>query len=102
MNRSTENTMSEHDSAPQLIPLGGEMGAYCDPLTGECVPGPAQESKPTLAVDPVCKMTVDPDTAQYRADYDGQTYYFCAAGCQRAFEQEPEKYAASVEHQDHA
>ena len=44
------------------------------------------------AIDPVCKMTVDPATAQHKTDYQGQTYYFCAPGCKKAFEKEPEKY----------
>ena len=33
------------------------------------------------AIDPVCGMTVDPATAKHRFDYQGQTYYFCAARC---------------------
>ena len=43
-------------------------------------------------IDPVCGMDVDPDTAEWKSDYQGQTYYFCAPGCQRAFEKQPEKY----------
>ncbi|MGD9893990.1 MAG: YHS domain-containing protein [Dehalococcoidia bacterium] len=45
-----------------------------------------------MATDPVCGMQVDPQTAQHKADYEGQTYYFCAPGCKRAFEAEPQKY----------
>jgi Cu+-exporting ATPase len=45
-----------------------------------------------MATDPVCGMQVDPHTAQHKADYEGQTYYFCAPGCKRAFEAEPQKY----------
>jgi xanthine dehydrogenase accessory factor len=44
------------------------------------------------ATDPVCGMTVDITTAQFKTDYNGHTYYFCARGCQRSFEAEPEKY----------
>jgi len=40
------------------------------------------------AVDPVCKMTVDPATA-ISAEVDGQTYYFCAQGCRKAFVNDP-------------
>ena len=46
------------------------------------------------AIDPVCGMEVDPATAEWKTDYKGQTYYFCAPGCQRSFEKEPEKYLA--------
>ena len=45
------------------------------------------------AIDPVCRMEVDtanPPGGQ--SDYQGTTYYFCAPGCQRAFDQDPEKY----------
>jgi len=42
--------------------------------------------------DVVCGMMVDPETAPARAEYKGQTYYFCAPGCKVAFEKEPEKY----------
>ncbi|HII06757.1 MAG TPA: YHS domain-containing protein [Methanotrichaceae archaeon] len=45
-----------------------------------------------MAIDPVCKMTVDETTAKFKTDYKGSTYYFCAPGCKKAFEKEPEKY----------
>ena len=45
-------------------------------------------------IDPVCGMEVDPETAEWKTDYQGQTYYFCAPGCRQAFQKEPEKYVA--------
>jgi YHS domain-containing protein len=39
-------------------------------------------------------MDVDEKTATLKSDYRGQTYYFCAPGCKRAFDKEPEKYLA--------
>ena len=45
-----------------------------------------------MAKDPVCGMDVDPATARHTTQYQGQTYYFCAPGCKRAFEAEPQKY----------
>ncbi len=45
-----------------------------------------------MATDPVCGMTVDEKTAQFKADYKGSTYYFCSPGCKKTFESEPEKY----------
>jgi len=44
------------------------------------------------AVDPVCGMTVDPATAQHKAEFGGSTYYFCSAGCRAKFVAEPAKY----------
>lgn len=40
------------------------------------------------ATDPICGMTVDVATARYTATRDGQTYYFCCAGCKAAFEKQ--------------
>jgi YHS domain-containing protein len=45
-----------------------------------------------MAIDPICKMEVDPKAAPAKAEYKGQTYYFCCAGCKVAFEKDPEKY----------
>ena len=45
-----------------------------------------------MAVDPVCKMTVDPPKAAAQSSYKGETYYFCAVGCKQKFDREPEKY----------
>jgi xanthine dehydrogenase accessory factor len=74
----------------------------------QALPGPATAEKPhihmpahddgashpaaTEAVDPVCGMTVEIASARYKSEYQGQTYYFCAAGCQRKFEKEPQRY----------
>ncbi|WP_442506357.1 heavy metal translocating P-type ATPase [Novipirellula sp. SH528] len=40
------------------------------------------------AIDPVCGMTVSPGKA-LESQYEGQTYYFCSAGCQQKFEADP-------------
>jgi YHS domain-containing protein len=45
-----------------------------------------------MAIDPVCKMEVDPKTAAAKTEYEGETYYFCAPGCKAAFEKDPAKY----------
>jgi len=47
---------------------------------------------PTDALDPVCGMTVEIATAYFTSEYNGKTYYFCAAGCKRSFHKEPGKY----------
>lgn len=43
-------------------------------------------------VDPVCGMTVDPETSKHRSDYRGVTYHFCSAGCRTKFAAAPEQY----------
>ena len=42
--------------------------------------------------DPVCGMDVDPTTAKHTAKHGGKTYYFCAPGCRKAFEEDPTRY----------
>lgn len=42
--------------------------------------------------DPVCGMEVAPETATGTSEYNGHTYYFCAPGCKRSFDKDPEKY----------
>src|SRR2546426_6581644 len=43
-----------------------------------------------MPIDPVCGMTVDEKTAPASAVHHGTTYYFCAPGCKRTFEKDPE------------
>ena len=43
------------------------------------------------ATDPVCGMTVATASGQ-PVRHDGTDYYFCCAGCRRAFEKDPEAY----------
>ena len=46
-----------------------------------------------VAIDPGCKMEVNKaNPPGGKADYEGQTYYFCAPGCLHAFEAEPSKF----------
>jgi xanthine dehydrogenase accessory factor len=49
---------------------------------------PVVQAPAALAIDPVCGMKVDVKAAErvgQTAEKDGQTYYFCAAACRRAF-----------------
>lgn len=77
-----------HDGAAQPYRPISDAGAG-DPLT-----------------DPVCGMRVDPATAKHRADHDGETYFFCSAGCRAKFVSDPVKYialdqAAPLSHHHH-
>src|SRR5437899_3063757 len=42
--------------------------------------------------DVVCGMQVDPQKAAGRTMYGGKEYFFCCLGCQKKFEQDPERY----------
>jgi YHS domain-containing protein len=54
--------------------------------------GSAHDLEKTMAIDPVCKMQVDETKAAGTSEYKGKPYYFCAPGCKRKFDAEPEKY----------
>ncbi|HKO59734.1 MAG TPA: heavy metal translocating P-type ATPase, partial [Pyrinomonadaceae bacterium] len=43
-------------------------------------------------IDPVCGMTVQPETAAGSFEYKGTTYYFCSKGCVQKFQQDPERF----------
>ncbi len=43
-------------------------------------------------IDPVCGMNVESTTAAGQTEYQGQTYYFCAVGCKKKFEADPDHY----------
>ena len=72
-----------------------ELESFRRPANEE-TPGsaPPVTRRPMLmAIDPICKMDVDPTTAKWKSTYNGKEYYFCAPGCKKAFEKNPAKYA---------
>lgn len=54
-----------------------------------------------MAIDPVCKMSVDEASAQWQTEHAGTTYYFCAPGCKSAFEADPHAYLGAHDHGGH-
>lgn len=46
-----------------------------------------------LAIDPVCRMAVDPAHAAGPLNYDDTTYFFCTLTCAGAFARHPERFA---------
>ena len=48
------------------------------------------------AVDPVCGMTVMANASARPATREGVTYYFCCAGCQQKFNENPDAYVQAV------
>jgi len=58
------------------------------------------------SVDPICLMDVNTDSPPGgQSEYQGTNYYFCAPGCKRAFDLDPEKYLSAMDqvtlHQHH-
>jgi xanthine dehydrogenase accessory factor len=90
--------VSEDVLARLKAPAGLDIGAQTGPeialsILAEIVQrrraaAPVREhvqQRPATAIDPVCGMQVEIATARWSAVKDGQTYYFCAPGCKRAF-----------------
>ena len=50
---------------------------------------PSAQQASNLVKDPVCGMSVDPNTAKHRAEHAGQSYFFCSAGCRTKFLADP-------------
>ncbi len=46
-----------------------------------------------LAQDPVCHMRISPKTAGFQTQHSGQEYYFCASGCLKTFQKDPDAYS---------
>jgi len=47
----------------------------------------------SMAMDPVCKMSVGETEAKYTSMHQGRVFYFCSAACKQQFDKEPQKYA---------
>jgi P-type Cu+ transporter len=45
-----------------------------------------------VALDPVCRMTVDPERAAATAEHAGKSFYFCSKSCAEKFRSDPKKY----------
>ena len=77
---------------PQLV-------SAATPTTRKPLPmmQPAPVMMGPVAVDPVCGMTVQQATAAGSYEYQGKTYYFCAASCLTKFRAEPNYYLTPPE-----
>jgi len=89
--------------APAGLDLGGlphteiAVAILAEIVAEKARSAPVPSASPSLppaaeAVDPVCGMTVDVAAAAGTADHAGVPYWFCASGCRRRFEADPERY----------
>jgi xanthine dehydrogenase accessory factor len=72
----------------QLRASGALKQSQAAPAPAVAASAPAAAAQ---AVDPVCGMTVATASGQ-PVRHDGTDYYFCCAGCRRAFEKDPDAY----------
>lgn len=49
---------------------------------------PRDQEAPKFAIDPICGMTVTAEPGTLHLEHDGETVYFCAPGCRKAYEKE--------------
>jgi Cu+-exporting ATPase len=49
----------------------------------------------TKATDPVCGMTIDPESADAHREYEGQTYHFCSWHCADRFAVDPVRFVSA-------
>jgi xanthine dehydrogenase accessory factor len=71
-------------------------------LPAAVTPGPPQlkvQANPVqaegTAIDPVCGMSVEIATAEFRSEHQGHSYYFCCGGCQHSFDKAPEQFLSA-------
>ena len=74
-----------------------EVGANDVPLISQDAPKSQGDdmTDEATAIDPVCEMTVDSATAEYRSFQNGKAYYFCSAGCKARFDKDPRKFVGA-------
>ena len=66
---------------------------YLKPVAGLVTLGAAAMAPHApSAKDPVCGMSVSPESAKYKAEYSGKTFWFCSSGCLEKFQSNPEAY----------
>jgi Cu+-exporting ATPase len=53
-------------------------------------------------MDPVCGMSVSPETAQHRLEHRGETFFFCSARCKERFAAEPTHWLTPPEQEENA
>jgi Cu+-exporting ATPase len=53
-----------------------------------------------MAIDPVCGMTVEPEKAAAKEEYNELTWYFCSEHCHKKFHDSPAQYAIEQKEKD--
>jgi Cu+-exporting ATPase len=55
-----------------------------------------EHASTNVFIDPICGMTVAPDTAAASREVDGTTYYFCSTQCAATFDADPDRYTSAA------
>ena len=91
---SNSNRLRAFRSHALPAPAGAETAVEPKVEVATEIPLPEGDemANETTAVDPVCGMSVETATAEYRSFRDGKAYYFCSAGCKESFDRDPARY----------
>lgn len=94
----SDNCKERFEKTPELQQrvTRGESGPMAE------LPARSGSSATDGAIDPICGMTVDVPTAQYRSTADGVMYYFCSSGCKERFDRIHRKDDQMSNHDDRA
>jgi YHS domain-containing protein/uncharacterized membrane protein YraQ (UPF0718 family) len=65
---------------------------FTQPADGKPLDQHLRRQPMAQATDPVCGMTVDPESAAAKREHGGTTYYFCNSGCAKAFDRNPDAF----------
>src|ERR1044072_1305806 len=57
---------------------------------------PEKPAKDAPRTDPVCGMSLKPESAAGSHEHAGKTYYFCSQSCLKKFQAEPARYLAGM------
>jgi Cu+-exporting ATPase len=99
---TNSNRLRSFKSRPLAQRAGVDLSVEPIVEVGQQIPSVAERAEggemtdEKKAIDPVCGMSVDTATAEYRSFRDGKAYYFCSAGCKETFDKDPTKYVAKA------
>jgi len=79
----------EHENGPSHPAAQGGRDGFSTTASS------SDSDAPTLAVDPICGMTVAAVPVTLSVEHDGATVYFCGEGCKAAFEAQYEHAVAA-------
>lgn len=81
-------------SGPSARHMREEAPVLLKPLSMAQARGSADHSQ--AEIDPVCGMTVQPETAAGSYPYQGKTYWFCSPSCLQRFKKDPDAYLSGA------
>ncbi|UWJ23459.1 YHS domain-containing protein [Methanosarcina mazei] len=91
--QATAVATNSTDSTASTVATENETEEASEQVTPETTNN--TDSASSSVVDVICGMTIDKRTAEFKSEYKGTTYYFCALSCKEKFNANPEKYISS-------